>query len=78
MKLANLQDESFSVAFESYQIPYYVLETIPECYRGMINGAVFDVSSGELGDVWLTESPRPYALQAEYHEPSYWCFDGYN
>jgi hypothetical protein len=72
MYLKEIDTEDMECAFELYQIPDYVLETVPEDCRGDITGAVYDVSSGELGDVYLTESNRPYDNYARYHEPSYW------
>lgn len=75
MKLRTLPIEDVEVAFESYAIPDYVLETIPKCYRKDITGAVWELIEGELGQVWLTESNAPYMLAAEYHGPGYWCLD---
>lgn len=72
MYLKEIDTEDMECAFETYHIPDYVLETVPEDCRGDITGAVYDVSSGELGDVYLTESNRPYDNYARYHEPSYW------
>ncbi len=72
MYLKEIDTEDMDCAFETYNIPDYVLETVPEDCRGDITGAVYDVSSGELGDVYLTESNRPYDNCAPYYEPSYW------
>lgn len=72
MKLEDLPIEDVEVAFDSYRIPDYVLETIPAEYREDITGAVYEIEDGELGQVWLTESSRPYELRAEYHAPQYW------
>ena len=72
MYLKEIDTTHMECAFEMYQIPDYVLETVPEDCRGDITGAVYDVSSGELGEVYLTESNRPYDNYARYHEPSYW------
>ena len=72
MYLKEIDTVDMECAFELYQIPDYVLETVPEDCRGDITGAVYDVSSGELGDVYLTESSMPYDNYAQYHEPSYW------
>ena len=72
MYLKEIDTVDMECAFELYQIPDYVLETVPEDCRGDITGAVYDVSSGELGEVYLTESNRPYDNYARYHEPSYW------
>lgn len=72
MYLKEIDTVDMECAFEMYQIPDYVLETVPEDCRGDITGAVYDVSSGELGDVYLTESSMPYDNCALYYEPSYW------
>ncbi len=37
-----------------------------------ITGAVVKMGNGEYLEVWLTESSRPYELQAIYHTPAYW------
>ena len=72
MYLKEIDTVDMECAFGTYQIPYYVLETVPEDCRGDITGAAYDVSSGELGDVYLTESSMPYDKYARYHKPSYW------
>lgn len=72
MYLKEIDTKHMECAFEVYQIPDYVLETVPEECRGDITGAVYDVSSGELGAVYLTESDMPYDNYARYHGPSYW------
>ena len=72
MYLKEIDTAHIECAFEVYQIPDYVLETVPEECRAAITGAVYDVSDGELWEVYLTESSTPYDNYAQYHKPSYW------
>lgn len=72
MYLKEIDTEDMECAFETYHIPDYVLETVPEECRADITGAVYDISYGELGAVYLTESNMPYDNHARYYEPSYW------
>ena len=72
MYLRDIDTTHMDWAFDVHQIPDYVLETVPEECRADITGAVYDISDGELGAVYLTESSMPYDNHARYHEPSYW------
>lgn len=72
MYLKEIDTEDMECAFELYQIPDYVLETVPEECRADITGTVYNISDGELGAVYLTESSMPYDNHARYYEPSYW------
>lgn len=74
--LAGLEGEKYETAFESYQIPDYILETVPEHYRSSITGAVWALDYGEIDEVWLTDSSRPYDLRAVYFTPEFWADNG--
>lgn len=70
--LAGLEGEEYETAFESYQIPDYILEMVPGHYRPSITGAVWILEDGEVGEVWLTNSSRPYDLRTTYFTPEFW------
>jgi len=75
MKLQDIKTEGMATAFDRHEIPAAVLEHIPACYRKYITGAVYELVNGNVGDVWLTESPMPASLAARYYAPDYWCLD---
>lgn len=71
--LRQLQDEKYTFIQNDTDLAA-VLDCVgisPE-YREDITGALVEVSDGEYGEVWLTESCAPYDLSASYYPLSFY------
>lgn len=71
--LAQLQDDKYTFIQSDYDLAA-TLENVglPSAWTAHITGAVVEITDGEYGQVYLSESSAPYALSAWYHPLPYY------
>ena len=71
MKASELQNERYTLILDSQDLDS-LCEYFPILPREDITGAIVTVVDGEYNEVYLTESSRPYELNADYNPISYY------
>jgi hypothetical protein len=77
--LSDLQSDIYTLIQTDYDLES-VLESVgvPDEYKPDITGAVCLVGDGDYDAIWLTESARPWDLEAIYHPLPYYKPDNWD